>query len=65
MIRLEALIGLEILNSSFSSFSSCRNQANSSLSSNSRRQYLSQQHPPPPLSDAKLIDTALKPIEDR
>ena len=40
---------LKFANSSFSSLSSYWNSTNSSLSSNSRQQYLSQQYPPPPL----------------
>ena len=56
MIRLETLIELKFLNSSFSSsnsrfefssLSSYWNQTNSSLSSYSRQQYLSQQYLPP------------------
>ena len=38
---------LRFINSSFSSLASYWNQTNGSLSSNSRQQYLSQQHPPP------------------
>ena len=52
IIRLETLIELKFLNSSFSSLSSSGNLTNSSLSSNSRQQYLSQQYPPPPLNHA-------------
>ena len=44
MIRLETLIELKFLNSSFSSLSSCWNQTNCSPSSDSRRQYLNQQY---------------------
>ena len=47
MIRLETLIELKILSSSFSSLSSYYNLTDSSLSSNSRQQYLKQQYPPP------------------
>ena len=47
MTRLETLIELKFVNSSFSSLSSYWNLTNSSLSSNSRQQYLNQQYPPP------------------
>ena len=46
-IRLDTLTELKFLDSSCSSLSSCWNSTNSSLLSNSRQQYLSQQHPPP------------------
>ena len=47
MIRLETLIELEFLNSTCSSLSSYWNWTNGSLASDSRRQYLSQNSPPP------------------
>ena len=47
MIRLETLIELRFINSSFTSFSSCWNSTSSSLSSNSRQQCLSRQYPLP------------------
>ena len=47
MMRLETLMELEFINSSFSSLSSYRNWTSSSPSSNSRQQYLSQQYPHP------------------
>ena len=50
MVRLEILIELKFLNSSFSSLSN-----SSSLSSNSRQPYLSQQYPPPLL---RVLDTS-------
>ena len=57
MIRLETLIELKSLNSSCSSLSSWRNQTNSSLSSNSRQQYLSQEYPRPLLHlDAQVSE---------
>ena len=52
VIRLETLIELNYLNSRCSSLSSYSNLTNSSLSSNSRQQYLSQQYPPPILYTA-------------
>ena len=50
MIRLETLIELIFLDSSFSSLSSSLNWTSGPLSSNSRQQYLSQQYPTPPLN---------------
>ena len=47
MIRLETLIELKFLDSSFSSFLSYRKWTNNSLPSNSGQQYLSQQYAPP------------------
>ena len=47
MMRLETLIELKCLDSSFSSLSPYRTQTSDSLSSNSRQLHLSQQHPPP------------------
>ena len=45
-IRLETLIELEFIDSSFSSLSSCRNWTSSSPSSDSTRQHLGQRYPP-------------------
>ena len=47
MMRLEILVELKFLNSSFSGLYSYRNYIKHSLSSNLRQQYLSQQYPPP------------------
>ena len=57
MIRLEALIALKFLNSSFSSLSSYGNRTHTSLLSNSRQRYLSQQYPPTLLTQASLSGT--------
>ena len=46
-MRLETLVELEFLNSSFSSLSSYWSQTNNSLSSDSSQQHLGQQYPPP------------------
>ena len=54
-IWLETLIELKFLNSSFSSLSSCWNSTNSSLSSISRQQYLSQQYPPTLLAMREVL----------
>ena len=51
LIRLETLIELKFVTSSFSSLSSYWNWTNTSLSSDSRQQHLSRQYPhPPPLT---------------
>ena len=47
IIRLETLIELKFINSGFSSLSSYWNWTNGSVSSDSRRHYLSHQYPPP------------------
>ena len=59
--RLETLIELKFLDSSFSSLSSDRNQTSGSQSSSSRRRYLSQQYPPTPLT-AHVISSRRAPI---
>ena len=55
MIRLETLIELKSLHSSFSSSSSDWNSKQSFLSSNSRQPYLSQQYPTPLLESSRRL----------